>query len=52
MKKSEKMYFAMLAVLDSAFDADCRLEILKELMEIRGTALFVEKRDEEKESAE
>ena len=46
MKKSEHLYYAMLAVLDSAFSADVRLEVLELLMDQRKMALFVEKREE------
>lgn len=47
MKKSEHLYHAMLAVMDSKFSAEVRLDVLKVLMEERDMALFVEKREEE-----
>lgn len=50
MKKSEHLYHAMLAVLDSAFSAEVRLGVLELLMDERKTALFVEKREEEREA--
>ena len=51
MKKSEHLYHAMLAVLDSAFSADVRLEVLDLLMDERRTALYVEKREEAEKEA-
>lgn len=52
MKKSEKLYYAMLSVMESEFNNDIKLEVLEELMDDRKTALFVEQRDEEKEDKE
>ena len=46
MKKSEHLYHAMLAVLNSRFSEDVRLEVLEMLMDQRKTALFVEEREE------
>ena len=51
MKKSEHLYHAMLAVLDSAFSADVRLEVLELLMDQRKMALFVEQREEAEKEA-
>lgn len=47
MKKSEHLYHAMLAVLDSAFSAGVRLEVLELLMDERKMALWSEKREAE-----
>ena len=47
MKKSEKLYWAMIAVLNFEFEDDAKLEILELLMDERGTALWGEKREEE-----
>ena len=52
MKKSEKQYIAMLCVRDSAYSEEIRLDVLKLLMDERDTALFIEKREEEKEDKE
>lgn len=49
MKKSERLFLAMLCVLDSGYDAEDRLEILETLMDDRKTALFVEQSEEGKE---
>lgn len=50
MKKSEQYYYAMLAVLNSEFKDDVKLEVLEQLIDDRKTALFVEKREEEQEA--
>jgi hypothetical protein len=53
MKKSEKYYMAMLAVINSNnIFADAKIEILEELMDKRETALWVEKNEEEKKNGE
>lgn len=52
MKNSEKYYHAMLCVLQSGISSDRKLEILELLMDDRKTALFVEKREEEKKENE
>ena len=51
MKKSEHLYYAMLAVMDSAFSAEIRLDVLELLMDHRKTALFIEEREEEEQEA-
>lgn len=48
MKNSEKLYYAMLGVLNSEFDDDTKLEVLALLIDKRDTELFCE-REEEKE---
>ena len=46
MKKSELYNCAMIAVLDSVFPADMKLEIIKALMEDESLALWREKGEE------
>lgn len=52
MKKSERYYKAMMAVINSTINAADKLEILETLMEDRRVAEFTEKRDAEEEKAE
>ena len=50
MKKSEKYYMAMLAVINSTnIFADTKIEILEELMDKRDIALWTEKQEENHE---
>ena len=50
MSESEKLYIAMMCVLNSHYEDEIRLEVLELLMDKRSTALFVEKRYEEEET--
>lgn len=52
MKESEKLYIAMMAVLNSDYEDHIRLEVLELLMDRRSTALWSEKREEEKKEDE
>lgn len=50
MKKSEKYYMAMLAVINSNnIFADTKIEILEELMDKRDIALWTEKEEAKKQ---
>ena len=50
MKKSEKYYMAMLAVINSNnIFADTKIEILEELMDKRDLALWTEKEEAKKQ---
>ena len=50
MSESEKLYIAMMCVLDSAYSNEVRLDVLELLMDKRRSALFIEKRDEEEKT--
>ena len=53
MKKSERYYMAMLAVINSNHIlSDEKLEIIETLMDDKGLAEWSEKAEEEKEAAE
>lgn len=48
MKKSELYNLAMDALLDSGYSNDIKIEVMELLIDNRSTALFTEKREEEK----
>ena len=50
MKKSELYHMAIVAVLRSDFSEDEKVEVLTMLLDKKGTALFVEEREAEKEA--
>jgi hypothetical protein len=49
MKNSEKLYYAMLSVLNSDFDDDTTLEVLALLIDKRNSELFYESADEKED---
>ncbi len=52
MSESEKLYVAMLCVMESDNNSGIKLEVLELLMNKRKTALFVEQLEVEKEDKE
>ena len=46
MKKSERYHYAMIAVLNSEFSDEVKIEVLETLMEDRGVAIFSENQAE------
>ena len=47
MKKSERFYMAMIAVVeDNCINSDSKLEVLETLMESKSVAEYTEKREE------
>ena len=50
MKKSERYYKAMMAVINSTINAADKLEILETLMEDRRVAEYTEKQEAKKEN--
>lgn len=45
MEKSEKLYVAMLSVMESEYNSSIKLEVLEMLIDMRKTALFVEQQE-------